>query len=183
VDIRPVLIALLMSASATATADCGQAPTSMEYRSTPPLLAHEPDSALVVRIHEDGCISARFPRQDIRHGTYLLPLGIHQYRRVVTEIDSAGVRLIDQPSLQSGVAVARQQRAKTATTFFRVSDENIIEFEFSSTATQAATKLRFSSLRDDLLNLPHHPALLGIASAQQTFEDMANTAHEKGSRR
>lgn len=182
--IRSVLIALLLvTASFNVNADCSMSPVSVEYSSTPPLLAHQTDSALVVKIHENGCVAAQFPRQDIRHGTWALVLGESDHLRLIAEIDAAGLHAMDPFLLRKDVAAKKQAQAASSDTFYRVSDENIIEFKFAAGATRAETRLRFSSLRDDLLNLPDHSALIGIASTQQLFEDLAKAAHEKGSQR
>ncbi len=183
-NIHPALIALLFAAaSLDANADCGTSPATMEYRSMPPLLAHEADSALVVKIHESGCVAARFPSQDIRHGTWVLQLAESDYLRMIAQIEAVGLRVLDPSSLQRDVSEQKQARASSSNTFYRVMDENIIEFDLAASTTRAATRLRFASLRNDLLNLPHHSALIGIASVQQLFEALANTAHEEGIQR
>lgn len=175
---RVLFVLVLTSVSTYANAGCGQAQPIMEYRSTPPLLAYDPHSSLIVRVHEDGCVATRMPRQDIRHGTYVLKLDERDLDRLRAELDAAGILAIDPIALRADVAEQKRMRSTTSSTLYRVSDENIIEFRFAGSTPRETRRLRFSSLRDDLLNVPYHPEVLGIAAAQQLFEALANRAHE-----
>lgn len=73
------LFAWLVSAAAFAGCE-GRA--SWRYAVQPSLLAHDPSSALVVVVHQRGCLNIRFPPHDLRAGTASLQLAPLQQARL-----------------------------------------------------------------------------------------------------
>jgi hypothetical protein len=178
------LIWVALLASSGVHAGCGDAAKTMEYRSTPPLLAHDPGSTLVVSVHADGCVSTRIPDFDIRKGEYRLDLPASTLRNFMREVDASGVRTMDMASVRRDVVQAKASRqASDAAVLYHVSDENIIEIELAATGkSAAAVALRTASLRHDLLNMPENAALQRLAAVQGMFEELAAGAHQKGAR-
>jgi hypothetical protein len=171
---------LLLAANAVLACD---ADLVAEFRSTPPLLAHEPDTSLIVSLHRDGCVKSVFPRQDMRHGQFELALDRARHKHAVMDIDPNGLRGIAADDVRTRVKAGRHSRAKSGAMVYRVLDENVIEVVLPADGKSSAKRLRWTSLRDDLMNLPDDPDLLRLASAQQVFHELADQAAAEGARR
>ncbi|HET6604282.1 MAG TPA: hypothetical protein VFG21_08725 [Xanthomonadaceae bacterium] len=170
-------LVLLVCLPLAASAQCDATAKLAEYRSTPPLLAGQGDVSYRVTVYADGCVSAHFPKQDLRHGTRVLKLAAAELDLTLEEIDASGVAAIDGPALRVRLKdLARQKSAKPDAPLYRISDENILEFEFTADKSGRAPFLAWRSLRDDLLNHPDQPELARIAALQQVFVELGERA-------
>jgi hypothetical protein len=175
---------LALFAAAGAEAGCGDAAKTMEYRSTPPLLAHDNSSALVVSVHADGCVNARLPAFDMRRGEYQLRFPEKTYRRFEQEIHAADLASIDMRAVRRDVERAKAARLRIkGAVLYRVSDENIITIEMMpGGASRTSVLLHTTSLRHDLLNMPESVELQRVAAVQSMFEELASEVQQKGAR-
>ncbi|MCK7594491.1 hypothetical protein [Pseudomarimonas salicorniae] len=163
-----------------------EAPIYAQYRSQSPLLAELADSALLVAVHADGCVLARFPKHDLRAGTRQMGLSKADWRSLRAEIDAAAVQSIDTRQLKQRLAAADAAQSKAldagqSARFHASADENLIEFVLPpSGADKRPRALSWTGLHADQLRLPGDPELVRIAALRGLFEDLASQAHAKG---
>lgn len=173
---RALVVLLACLAALQAEAACRTSNWVAEYRSTPPLLAHQSDASLVVTVHADGCLAVRYPSHDMRRGSYARNLAAAAHEQLLGELLGSGVLELDARLLRSSIDIQRAKRATPGTTLYQVTDENLIEFRFAGKGKAAARTLRWATLEQDLMNLPDHPDLLAIAALRATFTDLAELA-------
>jgi hypothetical protein len=159
-----------------------EAPMTVGFRSTPPLLAAEPDATLVVSVHDDGCVSVHLPAQFVYRGSWTLQLGGAELKQLQSEVKAAGLGAIDPAALRARLDAERSS-AKRTDTLWSVSDENIIEFiVVDSASKRSGTILRWPRLREDLLNAPADRDLLGMAAVRDLLEELAHGERSKQAR-
>ena len=172
-------LAVVVSLAAAGVAQAGclqsQAPLRYEYRSTPPLMAAEEDAAQVVLVRADGCVAAHYPRHDIRRGDYSLQLAPSDLAGVDRQVDAAGLH---RYSPEATAARVRELAQPGRDPLYVVSDENLIEFRVpDANAKQGGLRsVQVSRLRNDLMALPNDGPLLGVAAAEEVFQDLADRA-------
>lgn len=171
-----LLMAAALLAPAAAFASCGTAPKLAELRVTSPLLATQPDTSQVVSIFADGCVNARFPKHDRRHGEVALQLRNKELQQLTAEIRASGVERIDPAALRDSLRAEAAKQADTTRTLWRVTDEDIVEFVFAEDGDHGHKRLVFNHLRSDLLNRPDHPDLAAVAALEQLFVELGERA-------
>lgn len=165
-------VALLLAIAPAAGIAACQGPAYAEFKRISPLKAAEADSAEIVTVHHDGCVSAVFPRHDRRHGKFTHVLPPKRFQQLQGEIRASRV---DQ--LRPEKWMATQKSAGQPTTLWKVLDDDIIEFTLATDGKASTTTWR--SLGSQLLNSPDDPELARVAALKQLFLELAEQAHRQ----
>jgi hypothetical protein len=180
---------LLAAVLATNPVSACEAPVFAQYRSQSPLLAETPDSALQVSLHEDGCVQAHFPRQDLRAGTHAWQLPTAEWSSLQAALRFGAETDIDVQQLRHRLQMAKRARAKTLdgpaqTTLYVSADENLIEFVLPADAPGKHLRgLSWQGLHADQRMLPDDPDLARIVALVARFEGLADFAHQQSEAR
>lgn len=166
---RSILMALLLM-PAVGMAGCPGAAKLAEFSRISPLKAAEPDSEEIVSLHQDGCVSVRFPRHDRRHGEVSALLSKDRFDQLRAEIDASGVDRLQPERITK--SLAEQQDGET---LWMVSDDDIVEFRWFGKDQAKSTTWR--SLNSDLLKNPDSAELAQVKALQQVFLELADDVH------
>ncbi len=167
-----------------AAASCKSSEPVLTYTSTPPLLAPQQDSSLVVTVYADGCTSATFPSHDVRAGVYVTHLPPAQQNKLLADIESSGLRHLDANDLAGRLAEDRMLAKQGDGRVHAVRDENILSLVFhGAQGAQSDHELRWASLRQDLLYSPSDRDLLALDGLRRQLEQAAADIHAKSEQR
>jgi hypothetical protein len=178
---RLSLLIFCLIAPIAAHAECGAGKSVLllEYVSTPPLLAAEPDASTIVQIDADGCAMVHVPAYRLEHGDYRLQLESIELTELRADLDATNLRGIDPGALGRRIqAKSMQQRAQGLRVAIR--DENLIQFRVPATKSGRAAALGLTGLRQALANALHDDQLLRLSRLQARLEAIAEQVQRHG---
>lgn len=176
-------VLLLLSSPLLAAPACIGDSLLVEMRLTSPLRAAEPDSSQVVALYANGCVHARYPQFDRRHGNYAQQLSKAQLDHIASEVDASGVAAIDASLLRKRLDDAyRSKAANSGAVLYMVTDEDIVELQFSTNEKSGSGRpQQWRSLQRDLLNHPEDPDLLRISALIQRLSELGQAVQQENS--
>lgn len=170
--------------AAAAASDCDAADPVLTYTSTPPLLAPQASSSLVVTLYADGCTSATFPNHDLRAGVHVARLDPASFSKLLTEIEASELRQLNAANLAARLSEERMLSKQAGGSVHAVRDENIVSLVFHGPKGALSDhELRWASLRQDLLYAPKDSELLALDSMLRRLEQLAADIHAESEQR
>ena len=178
---RSSFLILCLAASTAAQADCGAEKRALvvEYISTPPLLATEPDPSTIVQVDASGCVIVHVPSYRVDAGDYRLQLKGLEFGQLQSELEAANLRAIDARALGRRLQTKSLQR-RTDAPLVAIRDENLIQFRVPATKRDRAAALRFSGLRQALAEHARDDELQRLSRLHARLEAIAEQAQRGG---
>jgi hypothetical protein len=155
-----------------------------EIRITQPVLATpDGDSTHSVRVAQDGCVKVHYPSWDSRAGSYTYRLEPNELRDLRAQLTATRVSGFDPAKVRSDLARRDTEKRAQATvrTEYRITDEEVIELQLEDTSNKAgaSSTVVWSGVRQQLLNHPDQPDLIGLSAARDLLLDLADDPRKR----
>lgn len=164
---------LLASQGASACQQSGS--VQLRLRVYSPLVAAQFGPSTDVSVDDAGCVVAKFPAFDTRHGTHAFRLGGTELAALRTQVRDSGIQRIDAAQLKR----ALQTEAKFAAPPVEhvVSDGDIIHLELAAGSSKSTgarpVSLQWSNLDADLRNHPYSRELKALDLVRRRLIDLS----------
>lgn len=178
------LSALLGATRAQACVDGAFVPV-VELRASQPLMASpDGDDDYLTAIDAHGCVKLHFPSFDTRRGTYAFRLDATEFSRLQRELAASGVLRFDPSEVRRDLRARELAKSTdTGTIGYYVRDEEILAFVLTDRAIggkgEVRTQFVWTGLREQLLNHPDQPSLIGIAAVRDRLNQLAGDTRMK----
>ena len=162
--------------SAGAASACQQSgPPQIRLRVYSPLVAAQSGPSTDVSVDGSGCVVARFPSFDTRHGTHAFLLGGIELASLRAHLRDSGLQRIDAARLKRALQIEAKFAAPPVEHV--VSDGDIIHLEFAAADGKAGSarpvSLQWSNLDADLRNHPYSRELKALDDARRRLIDLS----------